>query len=133
MLKLIQTAWGQFDLALDDGSPEAAVETAIYAILFTDARAPADRVPDTYDRRGWYADESAGSGLWHVRRQALTGAARREAIAMIQTALLARAPAFANIEVSDATPPGDAGSISRLTVNITGQHNGRSFALRVPL
>ncbi|MDR2012387.1 MAG: phage GP46 family protein, partial [Rhodanobacter sp.] len=88
MLKLIQTAPGEFDLAPDDPADDvSAAATLIYATLFTDAQAPLRRVGDAWDRRGWYNNPQAGSGLWHVRRQPLNAAARLEAIALIERAL----------------------------------------------
>nr|VFK58500.1 MAG: Phage protein GP46 [Candidatus Kentron sp. TUN]VFK61620.1 MAG: Phage protein GP46 [Candidatus Kentron sp. TUN]VFK67360.1 MAG: Phage protein GP46 [Candidatus Kentron sp. TUN] len=82
MLKLIQTDCGVFDLASDDAMDDAnaAAATLIFAALFTDAESPTSRVTDSYDRRGWWADAEAGTGLWHVRRQPLDDAARREAL-----------------------------------------------------
>ncbi len=133
MLKLVQTDWGVFDLAPDDpalADADAAVATLIYAVLFTDAEAPAARVPDGYERRGWWADPLAGSGLWHVRRQPLGSAARREALDMVRTALQARAPGLVDVTVSEITP---AGIVSSVVMEIAGQHNGRKFTVRVPL
>jgi phage gp46-like protein len=136
MLKLIQTAPCEFDLALDDpadNDANAAAATAVIAILFTDAQAPLRRVDEPWDRRGWYSDPQAGSGLWHVRRQPLTAAARLEAIALIERALARAAPALKDVAVCEAAPTCPAGNISSLTVEITGSHNGRKFLMRVPL
>lgn len=136
MLKLVQTDWGKFDLAFDDpalNDAEAATATLIYAVLFTDAEAPASRVADGFDRRGWYADPDAGSGLWHVRRQALNSAARREALDMVRTALTVRAPALTDIDVQEVTLPEPAGNISSVFLEVTGSHNGRKFIVRAPL
>jgi phage gp46-like protein len=136
MLKLVQTDWGRFDLAFDDPANDdaaAAVATLIYAVLFTDAVAPASREPDAYLRRGWWADPAAGSGLWHVRRQALSSAARREAIAMVQTALMTRAPALTGVEVNERTVTESAGNISSVQIEVSGFHNRRKFIVKAPL
>lgn len=131
MLQLVQTDWGCFDLA-PAGPDDEAVATLVYAVLFTDAEAPAHREPDAYLRRGWWADPAAGSGLWHVRRQALSAAARREALAMVRTALAMRAPALTDIVVSERVLGGE-GSVSRIEMEVSGTHNGRQFTMRVPL
>ena len=134
MLKLIQTAPCEFDLALDDpAEANTAAATIIYAILFTDAEAPLRRVSEQWDRRGWYNDPQAGSGLWHVRRQPLTRAARLEAVALIERTLARAAPALKDIAVHEVTPSDPAGNVSSLMIEITGSHNGRKFLVRVPL
>jgi phage gp46-like protein len=133
MLKLVQTDWGVFDLAIDDpadADANAAAATAIYAILFTDAEAPTGRVDDTYDRRGWYEDASAGCGLWYVRRQAMTDKARLEANMMIQTAL-AGSGNLTDIVVDEVQGP--AGSVSSLFLRVAGFHNGRKFLVQIAL
>lgn len=136
MLKLIQTDWGVFDLVFDDpaqGDADAAAATLVYGVLFTDAEAPAGRVDDSFDRRGWWADPEAGSGLWHVRRQPLNSSARREALAMIHTALTKRAPALSDVEVQEVTLPDPAGNVSSVFLEVTGFHNGRKFIVKAPL
>ena len=136
MLKLVQTDWGRFDLAVDDpaqADADAAAATLVFGVLYTDAEAPASRVDDSFDRRGWYAYPEAGSGLWHVRRQPLNSNARREALAMVRTALTTRAPALTNIEVQEVTLPEPAGNISSVFLEVTGLHNGRKFIVRAPL
>lgn len=140
MLKLVQTDWGKFDLAFDDGGDndvDADVATLIYAALFTDAEAPAERVSDPYDRRGWYADPAAGSGLWYVRRQPLHSAARREAVAMVRQALTERAPALTDVACAEEVFPGSsdsvAGNVSRVFLVVSGFHNGRKFIVKAPL
>jgi hypothetical protein len=136
MLKLIQTDWGQFELAFDDPAlddAEAAVATLIYGVLYTDAEAPASRVDDSFDRRGWYADPQAGTGLWHVRRQPLNSDARREALAMVRTALTVQAPALTDVAIQEVTLPEPAGNISSVFLEVTGFHNGRKFIVRAPL
>jgi len=134
MLKLVQIDNGVFDLAYDDpalNDDDAAVATLVYAALFTDAEAPASRVPDRYERRGWWADPAKGSGLWHVRRQPLGSAARRETLAMIESALSKRDPALTGVSVSEQA--GVAGNVSSVSLQVTGQHNGRQFVVEVPL
>lgn len=133
MLQLIQTDWGQFDLATDDQvDADAAAATLVYAALFTDAEAPESRAA-RYDRRGWYADPTAGSGLWHVRRQALNTNARREALAMVRAALTQRAPGLADVDVQEVPADTSAGNISRVSLAVSGFHNGRKFIVRIPL
>ena len=136
MLKLVQTNWGRFDLAVDDpaqADADAAAATLVFGVLYTDAEAPANRVDDSFDRRGWYADPQAGSGLWHVRRQPLHSAARREALAMVRTALTTRAPALTDVAVQEVTLPEPAGNISSVFLEVTGLHNGRKFIVRASL
>ena len=136
MLKLVQTNWGRFDLAVDDpaqADADAAAATLVFGVLYTDAEAPASRVDDLFDRRGWYADPEAGSGLWHVRRQPLNSSARREALDMVRTALKTRAPALTDIEVQEVTLSEPAGNISSVFLEVTGLHNGRKFIVRAPL
>ena len=132
MLKLVQIDSGVFDLAFDDpalADEDAAVATLVYAVLFSDAEAPAERVPDRYERRGWWADPTKGCGLWHVRRQPLGSAARRETLAMIATALTAHG--LSDVQVVELG--GLAGNVSSVLLQVTGQHNGRQFVVKVPL
>jgi len=136
MLKLVQTDWGRFDLAFDDSAlddPDSAVATLVYAVLFTDAEAPSSREPDAYHRRGWWADPDAGSPLWHVRRQPLSSAARREALDSVRTALTLRAPALTGIDVQETSAAEPAGNISSVSLEVTGFHNGRKFIVKAPL
>jgi phage gp46-like protein len=131
MLKLVQVDNTVFDLAFDDpalADADAAVATLVYAVLFTDAEAPLAREPDRFQRRGWWADAEAGCGLWHVRRQPLSSAARREALAMVETALLEHG--LTAVSVSEAPA---AGSVSGVFMQITGLHNGRQFTMSIPL
>ncbi|QSB03465.1 phage GP46 family protein [Methylomonas sp. BW4-1] len=131
MLKLVQIDIGVFDLQFDDpalNDTQAAIETLVYAVLFTDAEAPASRVPDRYERRGWWADPEAGTGIWHVRRQGLSDAARREALSMVEQALLDHG--LTEVSVSEQA---GAGNVSSVFMIITGLHNGRIFNMSVPL
>lgn len=136
MLKLVQTDWGMFDLAIDDPAADdadAAVATVIYATLFTDAEAPASREPDSFLRRGWWADPQAGSGLWHVRRQPLGSAARLESLEMVRQALAKADSALTDVVVEETSGPAGAGSVSSVFLTISGFHNGRQFLVKVPL
>ena len=135
MLKLVQTDWGRFDLALidpDEDQELALLQTLIYAVLFTDAPAPASRVPERMNRRGWWADPEAGSPIWHVRRQPLSSAARAEALAGVRRALKKKA-ALTNLEIREVILPSPAGNVSRVSLEISGQHNGKNFLIRAPL
>ena len=133
MLRLVQTAPCEFDLAADHGDDDlAAVETLVYALLFTDQQAPARRVPTQWDRRGWYKSPQAGSALWHVRRQPLTDDARREVVSII-TRTLSRAPALQDIAVTDERTSAPSGNVSSVFFGISGMHNGRKFMLRIAL
>ncbi|MBO9538770.1 phage GP46 family protein [Herbaspirillum sp.] len=136
MLKMVPLGQNQFDLApfdesVDDDNTEAA--TVIYAVLYSDGVAPADRVPDRYERRGWFEDGKVGTGLWYVRRQPLNSKARSEALNMVKTALMAHSDALTEVNVDEVTIPEPAGNISSVFMDITGLHNGRQFIVRVPL
>lgn len=136
MLKLVQIDNGVFDLAFDDPAlqnEDATVATIIYAALFTDQKAPAGRVADPYDQRGWLDKPNAGSGLWYLRRQGLSDKARQEAIYMVEAALAERTIGLNNIKVSLITPSQAAGNVSSVSLQITGLHNGRAFLTNVPL
>lgn len=139
MLQLTRIEGGRFDLAADtsqdaDSAATGAVATVVYAALYTDAKAPADVVADAFTARGWWADLTAGTGLWYVRWQALDDKARAEAIRMVEQALK-RAPALANVNVvvDQDTNTKDAGNVSQVSLAITGQHNGRAFLVSIPL
>lgn len=133
MLKLVQLDNGVFDLAFDDPAmqdEDAAVQTLIYATLFTDQVAPAGRVADPYDQRGWWRDPARGTGLWYVRRQALSDKARAEAINMVKRALEAKSDALTDITVTDVT---EARNVSSVILQVTGLHNGRKFLIKATL
>ncbi|MCQ8116094.1 phage GP46 family protein [Methylomonas rosea] len=132
MLKLVQIDNGVFDLQFDDpalADEQAALETLVFAALFTDAEAPSRRVPDRYERRGWWADPAKGTGLWYLRRQGLGDAARREAIFMVEQAL--RDHGLNDVSVIE--DPAAAGNVSGVFLLISGSHNGRTFNMSVPL
>lgn len=125
MLRLIQTAPGTFDLAYSTlDTTNDALQTIIYAALFTDQLAISGRVDDPYDQRGWYFDPQAGSGWWYVRRQALSDNARRDALNMAKNALESASDLLTNIEVTEVQ---EAGNISRVVLQITGLYDGRAF------
>jgi phage gp46-like protein len=131
MLKLVQIDNGVFDLQFDDpalNDADAAIATLVYAVLFTDAEAPVDRVPDRFERRGWWDDNSVGSGIWYVRRQPLGSSARLEALAMVEQALLGHG--LTNVSVSEQPV---AGSVSSVFMAISGSYNDRNFVLSIPL
>lgn len=136
MLKLVQIDNGVFDLAPEDPDAtvdeilQAAIETLIYAILHTDQIAPAGRVADPFDQRGWWHDPQRGTGLWYVRWQALSDKARREALNMVKRALEAKTTSLAAISVADVTP---AGNVSSVMLEIAGQHNGHQFIMKTSL
>lgn len=130
MIRLILLPGGGFDVALDDpAAPVGAVATVVYAALLTDARAPEAREADGFAARGWWARPTAGTGLWHVRRQGLGDTARLETVRMVQQAL-DREPALTGVQVTDETAPG---SVSELRLGVSGQHNGVTFLMDVTL
>ena len=80
-VKLIIDADGRFDISFTEGdfTLEDGFDTALYASLFTDARAPANLVPVPEHRRGWMGDivspvegRSLGGLLWLVDQRRLT-------------------------------------------------------------
>lgn len=134
MLKLVQVANGVLDLAFDDPSindADAVVATIIYAALFTDAKAPEGRVSDPADQRGWWANPTAGTGLWYLRRQGLSDDARRESLQMVLDALTSRAPGLVDVQITENIR--SAGNVSSVLLNISGMHNGRAFLVGIPL
>lgn len=123
MLKLVQTEYSHFDLAMIEASEDAGksrAKTAVYAALFTDQLAPADRIDDGENRRGWWYDESLGTGLWYVRRQALTDAAKRETIRMIRESLI-NTEGMTGIEVTELSAQRN---VSLLVLDIRGFYDG---------
>lgn len=136
MLKLVQINNGVFDLApedpnaTEDEAAQAAAETLVYAVLYTDQIAPEGRVGNPFDQRGWWYDETRGTGLWYVRWQALSDKARREALNMIKRALEDKSNALSDIAVTDIT---DARNVSSVMLEISGKHNGRQFIIKTSL
>lgn len=140
MLLLTRIEGGGFDLAADTSRDEASADnaaaaTVVYAALYTDAKAPADVVADAFAARGWWADPAAGTGLWYVRWRALDDKARTEALRMVEQALATRAPALAGVTVGVVEDTSDqgAGNVSRVSLEVTGQHNGRAFLVSISL
>jgi len=134
MLNLVQFDNGVFDLVFADPvqtDTDTAVATLIYTVLFTDAEAPINRAPDRFTRRGWWANADAGCGIWHVRRQGLSPAARREALNMVQQALQSHSPALSDVVVTERLAP--PGSVSSLFIDIAGLHNGTKFLFSTAL
>lgn len=131
MLKLVQIDNGQFDLAYNDPvllDDMAALEAHVYTVLFSDAEAPIARVQDRYERRGWWANPQEGSGLWHLRRQPLSVAARSETLAMIKAAVLRFGPGLTAVEVTEV--PSSAAYNASLFIQVSGYLNGNPFAVR---
>lgn len=134
MLKLVQTDYGQFDLALiqpDDDAWETALRTLILATIFTDQLAPAGRVTDPYDQRGWWFDPQKGTGFWYLRRQPLSQAARRETVNMMLTALSKR-PELSEITVSEIESQSHderLRNVSHVAVQVHGLYDKRKFRL----
>ena len=129
-LALWQVDRGVFDLEWfepmrDDDS--RYIQTLVYAALFTDAEAPAAREPDRYLRRGWWRDPSAGSGLWHIRRQPLGSTARREAVEAVRGAL--EAYGLTDVSVTERGPVG----VSSVVLEVSGLYRDRPFLVSVPL
>ena len=125
---LKQVSNGVFDLMFYDPEiGDQAVETLVYAVLFTDAEAPAGREPDRYLRRGWWLAAESGCGLWHVRRQPLGSAARLEAVELVRTVL--EAHGLTDLSVTERSPAG----VSGVVLDITGLYRDRSFLVSVPL
>jgi hypothetical protein len=132
MLKLVQIGDGVFDLAFDDpalADDAAKAETLVYAVLFTDAEAPVERVAERFDRRGWWADPARGSGLWYLRRQALGSAARSETLAMIASAISGCDAGMSEVVVNEV-----AGSASSAElVQVAGLYRGKPFVVSGPI
>jgi hypothetical protein len=127
---LRQVSNGVFDLdwfQVIGGDDGPSVQTLVYAALFTDAEAPAAREPDRYLRRGWWRDPSAGSGLWHIRRQPLGSTARREAVEAVRGAL--EAYGLTDVSVTERGPVG----VSSVVLEVSGLYRDRPFLVSVPL
>lgn len=121
---------GVFDLEwfeVVQGDDSRYVQTLVYAALFSDAEAPAAREPDRYQRRGWWRDPAAGCGLWHIRRQPLGSAARREAVELVREAL--ERYGLAGVHVAER---GSAG-VSRVVLEVTGLYRDKPYLVSVPL
>ncbi|GEM_PF-1081179 len=135
MLKIIATADGQFDLAYetkDDDIKKVRLLTIIYTTLFTDQRAPEGRVDDQLDQRGWWFDPQLGTGLWYVRRQALSDAARLETLNMVAHALEEQDPLLTDVHVIEVLPQtydDRLRNVSRVVLDIAGLYDGIRFEL----
>lgn len=130
MLKLIQYEWGQFDIALvtpTEDALNAEIKTIVYAALFTDQRAAEGRVEDPFDQRGWFYDPARGSGLWYVRRQALSQGARVETANMVRRAI-EQMDGMTEVVVDQAAASA-LGNISRVELEIGGRYHGRRFVV----
>jgi phage gp46-like protein len=94
-IKLTQTD-GDFDLTITDGDFTGVdgFDTAIDVSLFTDARAPEDRVTKPENRRGYLGDtespvegRSLGGLLWLVEQRRLTQETLNEVVSFANQAL----------------------------------------------
>ena len=133
MLKLVQYAPGQFDLAFDNPAERdnrAKAATIVYAAIFTDAEAPPARVENPHDRRGYWAEPQAGSGCWHIRRQPFSRNARLEAISEVKRVLARHAPALTDFTVSENTKDFRP---SAITLDISAKYGNENIILQVSL
>lgn len=133
MLKLVQIDQNTFDLAFDDPAltdTEAALNTLLAVVLYTDAEAPESREPDRYLRRGWW-HKKTGNDIWHVRRQPLTPDARKEALFVVENALKKYSDVLSDIVVTDITSR--SASPTGVILQITGKHKNREFLRQVTL
>lgn len=122
MLKIVQTEWGVFDLAFDSTVPrdaEIAFATLVYTVLFTDAEADELKVPNRYERRGWWFDAEFGSLIWILRKQSLSMQTRLAVLDNVTNALSAR-PELSDVVVTDITPPR---TVSSMSIAITALYN----------
>jgi len=82
-LRIARGADGLYDIDLDTGTADAALDDglyeAVFVSLFTDRRAAADEIGDPMQRRGWIGDlvsdvpgDRIGSGLWLFAQSRLT-------------------------------------------------------------
>lgn len=77
---LIRKSGSFYEVQVENGNIESVdgLESTIVVSLFTDARAPADIVPDAIRRRGWVGNilnenlEEIGSLLWLLDQSRLT-------------------------------------------------------------
>lgn len=123
MLKLIQTDWGQFDLAYDANAVSddaAAFATVVYAALLTDAEADATQTSDRYERRGWWANSALGSLIWWHRQQPLSPKVKLDCIANM-LATLQNEPSLSAVAIVEMP---SARNVSTLSVEISALYNG---------
>ena len=95
-IKLIKNSVGEFTIGIENGDliNDDGFDTAINVSLFSDARAPADKVLAPENRRGWIGDLVSpvanrlwGSWLWLVNQRRLTPDTLNENINFAQLAL----------------------------------------------
>lgn len=95
-IKLTQDESGAYDLTIADGDFEGVdgFDTAINVSLFSDARAPQDRVSVPEKRRGWMGDLNSpvvgrllGSLLWLLKQRRLTQDTLNDAVSFANDAL----------------------------------------------
>ena len=131
MLKLVQVGPNEFDLAHDETRDEnAAVDTLMAAAIYTDGEAPADIVPDRYERRGWWAN-LVGNGFWYIRRKPLSPETRKEAVFMLDRSLRKHSAVLSDISVTDVTNRNS--SPNSVMTEIAGKHKGNRFVRKEPL
>lgn len=77
-LKLTPDKFGLFDISVEDDNFASVegLDSAIYTSLFTDGRAPAYNVPESFRRRGWIGNVLSAkiptSLLWLLDQSRLT-------------------------------------------------------------
>lgn len=95
-IKLTQDEFGAFDLTIVDGDFEGVegFDTALNLSLFSDARAPENKVALPENRRGWMGDLNSpvpdrliGSLLWLLNQRRLTQDTLNDAVSFTRDAL----------------------------------------------
>jgi phage gp46-like protein len=95
-LLLAQGSDGIFDLSIKDGDLEGTegLDTALWVSVFSDQRAPEDRVALPQNRRGWLGDLNSpvvdrliGCLLWLVDQRRLNQDTLNDAIDFLQSGL----------------------------------------------
>jgi phage gp46-like protein len=136
-IKLIQATNGRYDFSIADGDLEGVegFDTALQVSLFTDTRAPEDKVPRPEDRRGWVGNTlteiELGSLLWLVEQRRLTQGTLNEIIDYARKSLqwFIDDGIVKNVEVSGAIIPQSG---IQLIIIITAP-DGRTNTHYVPL
>jgi phage gp46-like protein len=78
MMVLTTTAGAGLSITQQPATSSCRLRNAVLISLFTDARAPADQVPEGANNRGYWGDmdlpqsESLGSCLWTLQREKIT-------------------------------------------------------------
>ena len=132
MLKIVQIDNEVFDIVFDANAMpdvQTAFATLVYAVLFTEAEADQRQMPDRYQRRGWWFDNTAGSLIWWYRKQPLSRETRLGVIANITQALNSH-PALTEVVVTDITP---VGNVSSLFIEIAATYNSLQSLITVEL